>query len=83
MLHRHLNHERLIPAANDDIIARGKRADWAELGRALKRDPELRPIIRRIAETKIADPYAQRYHFGQHTTRGLGDCVSAMSANRA
>lgn len=68
MLHRHLNHERLTPAAIDDI-ARGKRADWADLGRALKRDPTLGQIIRRVAEVKIADPYARRYHFWFNYTR--------------
>jgi len=62
MQHRHLNHDRLTPAAIDDIIARGKREDWAELGRALKLDPNLRPIIRRVAAARIDDPYAQRYH---------------------
>jgi hypothetical protein len=62
MQHRHLNHQGYTPAAIDDIIARGKRQDWAELGQALKRDPALRPIILRLAEARISDPYAQRYH---------------------
>ena len=31
MLHRHLTHEQYTLAAIDDIIARGKRQDWAEL----------------------------------------------------
>jgi hypothetical protein len=69
MQHRHLTHQRLTPAAIDDIIARGKRADWAELGRALKRDPDLRPIIRRVTAVKIDDPYAQRYHFWHNYAR--------------
>ena len=66
MQHRHLNHERLTPAAIDDIIARGKRQDWAELGRALKADPRIREMVRRVVAAKIADPYAQRYHFWKH-----------------
>ena len=69
MQHRHLNHERLTPAAIDDVIARGLRQDWAELGRAMKRDPSLRPIIRRVAQAKIVDPYAQRYHFWYNYAR--------------
>jgi len=63
MQHRHLNHERLTPAAIDDIIARGGRQDWAELGRALKSDAAIRDMVRRVVQPKIADPYAQRYHF--------------------
>lgn len=31
MLHRHLTHQQLTLAAIDDVIARGKHADWAEL----------------------------------------------------
>lgn len=31
MQHRHLNHQRFSLAAIDDIIARGKWADWVEL----------------------------------------------------
>jgi len=69
MQHRHLNHERLTPAAIDDIIARGGRQDWAELGRALKVDRGVREIIGRVTRAKIDDPYAQRYHFWNHYVR--------------
>ena len=34
MLHRHLNHQRFTPAAIDNVIARGRWQDWAELRRA-------------------------------------------------
>jgi hypothetical protein len=34
MLHRHLTHQQLTLAAIDDVIARGKRQDWAALRRA-------------------------------------------------
>ena len=34
MQHRHLTHEQYTLAAIDDIIARGKRRDWAELRQA-------------------------------------------------
>ena len=63
MQHRHLNHQRLTLAAIDDIIARGKRRDWAELRRALLADPIVSAGILRVCQAHIADPYAQRYHF--------------------
>ena len=63
MQHRHLNHQRLTLAAIDDIIARGKRRDWAELRRALLADPIVSAEILRVCQAHIADPYAQRYHF--------------------
>jgi hypothetical protein len=63
MLHRHLNHQDLTLAAIDDIIARGKRADWAELRRAFLADPQLAARILRVCAPQVVDPYAQRYHF--------------------
>jgi hypothetical protein len=66
MLHRHLNHQDLTLAAIDDIIARGKRADWAELRRALLADPQLAGRILRVCLPQVVDPYAQRYHFWKH-----------------
>ncbi len=68
MLHRHLTPQSqpLTLAAIDDIIARGQRADWAELRGALRQDRTLAAKIQRICAAHIADPYAQRYHFWHH-----------------
>ncbi len=66
MLHRHLTHQRYTLAAIDDIIARGKRADWAALRTALHSDPSLGGKILRVCDAHVADPYAQRYHFWRH-----------------
>jgi len=63
MLHRHLNHERFTLAAIDDIIARGKRADWAQLGHALRADWSLAGKIARVCAAYAQDRYAQRQHF--------------------
>ena len=47
MKHRHLNHQGYTLAAIDDIIARGKREDWADLGNTAEADPEIvKKIIR-------------------------------------
>jgi hypothetical protein len=61
--HRHLNHQDYTLAAIDDIIARGKRADWENLRDALRARPELREKVSAVCATKLGDPYAQRYHF--------------------
>lgn len=66
MLHRHLNHQEFTLAAIDDIIARGKRRDWAALRTALLADPSIREKILRVCAAHVADPYAQRYHFWNH-----------------
>ena len=66
MLHRHLTHQTLTLAAIDDIIARGKRRDWAVLRTALLRDPTVQEKVLRVCQAHIADPYAQRYHFWNH-----------------
>lgn len=70
MLHRHLNHQGLTLAAIDDIIARGRRADWEQLRADLLDDPALGEKIRRICEPRVKDPYAQRYHFWMHYVQG-------------
>ena len=66
MKHRHLNHEDYTLAAIDDIIARGKRRDWADLRRAALDDPAVMEKIQRVCKVHIVDPYAQRYHFWNH-----------------
>ena len=66
MLHRHLNHRQLTLAAIDDIIARGRRQDWAALRTALLTDPAVREKVLRVCQAQVADPYAQRYHFWKH-----------------
>ena len=63
MIHRHLNHELLTPAAIDDVIARGKLDDWAQLRRAVLADRAVVSSVLRICAAHEADPYAQRYHF--------------------
>jgi hypothetical protein len=63
MNHRHLTHQQFTLAAIDDIIARGKRKDWARLRRAALADYVLWDKIVRVCQAHIADPYAQRYHF--------------------
>jgi hypothetical protein len=66
VLHRHLNHQQFTLAAIDDVIARGKRQDWAELRRAALGDRAVMEKVLRVCEAHIADPYAQRYHFWKH-----------------
>jgi hypothetical protein len=66
MLHRHLNHEELTLAAIDDVIARGKRADWIELRRAALSNRSVLDRIVRVCRAHVHDPYAQRYHFWKH-----------------
>ena len=66
MLHRHLTHQQYTLAAIDDVIARGKRKDWAELRRAALADRTVLEKVVRVCQAHTADPYAQRYHFWQH-----------------
>lgn len=66
MLHRHLNHQRFTLAAIDDVIARGRWDDWAELRRAALADRAVMDKVERVCRPRIADPYAQRYHFWMH-----------------
>ena len=66
MVHRHLNHQDFTLAAIDDVIARGKRADWTLLRDVVRRDPALREKIRHVCAGKLRDPYVQRYYFWTH-----------------
>jgi len=66
VLHRHLEHQQFTLAAIDDVIARGKRKDWAELRRAALNDRAVMEKVLRVCQAHIADPYAQRYHFWKH-----------------
>lgn len=63
MLHRHLNHQQYTLAAIDDVIARGRRHDWAALRTAALADRTVLEKVMRVCEAHVADPYAQRYHF--------------------
>jgi hypothetical protein len=44
-------------------MSRGRWQDWADLRRAVLQDKSLLIQVQRICKTRIADPYAQRYHF--------------------
>lgn len=66
MRHRHLTHESYSLAAIDDVIARGKRADWAQLRTAVLQDRALMHKVLRVCAAHVHDPYAQRYHFWNH-----------------
>jgi hypothetical protein len=66
MEHRHLNHNELTLAAIDDIVSRGKLADWEYLRDAVRDDPGLLKKLLRICLAHTADPYSQRYHFWLH-----------------
>jgi hypothetical protein len=66
MLHRHLNHEQYTLAALDDVIERGKRADWAALRSVALEEREIMEKILRVALAHAGDRYAQRYHFWRH-----------------
>lgn len=63
MEHRHLTHQRLTLAAIDDIICRGKLADWEQLRDAVRQHPDVLKKLLRICLVHVEDPYAQRYHF--------------------
>jgi hypothetical protein len=63
MLHRHLNHQEFTLAAIDNVIARGKRRDWAELREEALADRIVMEKVLRVCQAHTADPYAQRYHF--------------------
>jgi hypothetical protein len=63
MKHRHLNHQGYTLAAIDDIIARGKREDWADLGNAAEADPEIVKKIIHVCRANVGDPYNQRHRF--------------------
>ena len=69
MKHRHLNHERYTLAALDDVISRGKLADWTALRDEMRQDPGLAQKVNRVCGAKLSDPYAQRYHFWANYVR--------------
>ena len=60
MQHRHLNHDQLTSAAIDDMIQRGKLADWVRLARALRSDTtgSLQDVVRQICTARQRDPEA-------------------------
>ena len=80
MRHRHLTHQEFTLAAIDDVIARGKRRDWAELRAAALSDPRILERILRVCQAHVADPYAQRYHFWKQYVERRIDQVSAECA---
>jgi len=53
MYHRHLTHQQLTLAAIDDMIARGKRRDWAELRRAALADRAVLEKVLRVCQAEI------------------------------
>jgi hypothetical protein len=59
--HRHLNHTDFTLAAIDDILLRGKYADWVELLDAMDRDPLIREKILRVCESDRSPRPNQRY----------------------
>ncbi|MBC8335435.1 MAG: hypothetical protein ISR59_08185 [Anaerolineales bacterium] len=63
MYHRHLTHQEFTLAAIDDVIARGKRQDWAELRQAVLKDKNMIDKVLKVCRAHLSDPYAQRYHF--------------------
>ena len=66
MLHRHLNHQRFTLAAIDDVIARGRWQDWADLRQAVLADRALLDKVEQVCRPYVCDPYAQRHHFWMH-----------------
>ena len=66
MEHRHLTHQKMTLAAIDDIICRGKRADWEQLRDSARHNPALLHKLLRICLANTSDPFAQRYHFWLH-----------------
>lgn len=66
MKHRHLTHEAFTLAAIDDVIARGKRADWAELRRAMLADEAVREGVLKVSRAYVVDPMRSAIIFGSH-----------------
>jgi hypothetical protein len=58
MLHRYLAHQLCTLAAIDDVIARGKRQDWAALRRVALADRAVLEKVLRVCQAHVADPYA-------------------------
>ena len=67
--HRHLNHARYSLAAIDDVIARGRWTDWADLRRAIGADPSLLDRVERVCRARTQSTAAQRHHFWLHYVR--------------
>ena len=63
MQHRHLNHQALTLAAIDDIILRGKLADWKYLRDALRADDSLAAKILKICRNCDQEFGSMRYSF--------------------
>ena len=68
MIHRHLNlkHQELTLAAIDDVISRGGQEDWMDLRHAIQANSALLKKVLQVCHGRVADPYAQRYHFWLH-----------------
>jgi len=66
MHHRHLNHQRFTAAAIDDVISRGRWADWCALREAALGDAAVMERIRRVCRHRAADPLRQRHRFWAH-----------------
>ncbi len=62
MLHRHLTHDELTPAALDDIIERGLLADGVRLAAIVRADPlgAVANAVRGIYEHRRDDDLAPR-----------------------
>jgi len=71
MHHRHLNHQHFTLAAIDDIIARGKWNDWAELREALLTDNVLLDKVEKVCRPHLSNPYAQRHYFWMNYVENL------------
>jgi hypothetical protein len=59
MRHRHLGHQRLTPAALDDLLENGTLGDWQPVLSRVRRDP-YGPVAMRIAELLDARDYEER-----------------------
>jgi hypothetical protein len=74
MYHRHLNHDRMTLAAVDDIIVRGKLADWLELRSAVLSDRHLAGRILGMCRQRLErdeHPSQRHYFWRYYLTRFL------------
>jgi len=69
MEHRHLTPSGWTLAAVDDVIARGRLADWKALGRSAAGDAAVRERILRVCAHRLADPTEQRFYFWDYYVR--------------
>lgn len=73
MEHRHILTQSYTLTAIDDVIERGRWADWVELRNALKAEPDLAQKIIKVCERRLDDRSAQRHFFwwnyAQHSTK--------------